>query len=311
MKKLGFLTAAVAAGILLLGSAPAQAEPVLANDAENTLYFQNAENWIDMDDNNLVSDGDIFYGIMSMQNIMSGGGETWAASNSGSVDSLSGIFMTQVTAVFDGGASHINGPIHIEMGAVDSGLDLGTLTGYGLTNSDFSQADRAAGAVLNLYTDTNTGYQENGAGGGPTDAGKIAADIAAATDGTLWGSLGIEDGYWYSHAPTDDPFALNAATIYSFSGLDFLINNTGYDFMGANDPNEGESDLTVDMYADSKITENLQIVGGPTNYTLHWAYKSDDPATLVVTPEPSTFILLGSGLVGAALIRRKMKKKKS
>ncbi len=306
MKKLGFLTAAVAAGMLLLSSAPADAEPILAVNAENTLKFENVENWIDRDSDGLVSAGDIFYGIMSMQNISSGGGETWSASNSGTtIDSLSGIFMTQVTNVYDGGSSHINGPIHIEMGAVDSALDLSTLTGYGLTNADFTMADRAAGIVLNLFTDTGTAYQENGSGGGATDAGKIAADIANATDGNLWGALGIEDGYWYSHAPTDDPLALNLGTIYSYSGLDFVTNNTGYDFIGANDPNEGEWDLTVDMYADSKITVNN------TGGTLHWAYQSDDPATLIVTPEPSTFILLGAGLVGAALVRRKMKKKNS
>jgi len=301
MKKLGFLTAAVAAGILLLGSAPAQAEPVMVYGETNTLYFQNVENWVDLDDDKLVSAGDIFYGIISMQNIMSGGAEQWSASNSGTIDSLSGIFMTQVTDVFE----DAGGPVHIEMGAVDSGLDLSTLTGYGLTDANFTAVDRAAGVVLNLYTDTTTAYQENGAGGGGTDAGKIAADIDRATDGNLWGSLGITDGYWYSHSPFYDPLGLNADTILSYSGLNFVTNNTGYDYQDVNDPNESESDLTVDMYADSKITVNA-VTG-----TLHWGYQSDDPATVVVTPEPSTFILLGAGLVGAALVRRRVKMKKS
>lgn len=299
MKKLGFLTAVAAAGLLFF-SAPAQAAPLDLSGGQSDFYFTNVENWVDNDavgteGYGVVSVGDLFYGILNVQNVDQAGSTIWQQDNiaAGGIDTLSGFFYTQITAM---DLSHVGGTgqAHITFGAADTADPWGII----------SQAEINAGVVTKYFKDdTSAGSLANTAF--TKSSGSVAQDIANATDGSLWASLtlGGGDTYWYSHAPVNPT---NVEDARSWFGLDFLVNNTGYSFLDADDPGEDHlgGERYVEMYGDSHINSNE----AGSQAGVYWGYTSEDPAT-VVTPEPSTFILLGAGLLGAAVVRRKMKKK--
>jgi hypothetical protein len=276
----------------------------------NAFFFENAETWVDMNEEFLpgsdvkdpgygvVSTGDYFYGILNIQNQKVNGVDVWAQDlgiGLDELDQMSGYFLTTVVSV--GVEVGLADPaVHIELGAYD-----GVSDPYGV----LSDAEIAAGGVMKLFSDDEalggaagpaTQYSTtDGAGVGSFGGG---GDIGNATDGALWATLSVTDNYWYTHAPLVPP---NVGQIgWSWWGLDFIVNNTGAAFSLIDDPDETESgNILVEMYGDSKITAGT---------SPNWDFESDDPA-VVVTPEPSSLLLLGSGMVlGAGWLRRRRKK---
>ena len=63
------IMAAVIGLSTVVSGAPAQASPVLGGSGVNDIYFNNIENWVDVDGSGTVSAGDQFYGILHVQNI--------------------------------------------------------------------------------------------------------------------------------------------------------------------------------------------------------------------------------------------------
>lgn len=304
MKRLGFLTAVVALALMIY-SVPAQAFPTL-DSGINKLYFTNAESLDNVDgsfttvtDNAgnvvvtpTVTVGDIFYGVLRVQDVNLG--LTWDDDNNpdGGLDTLTGYFRTQVTNITTDSAG-----THITHGAATSADTFGI----------FSANDIAAGAVMKLFADSgSSSYTQDSVGG-------QSVDIANATDGSHWATFGLGMGstYYYSHSPSIVPVNPSDNIGRTWFGLDIVTiggvaqNFSGYPFFFTDDSGEYESNLggggfsPVQMYGHSDVT----VADGSTN----WMFDSDDPA-VIVTPEPGTFLLLGSGLLGAALIRRKMKK---
>ncbi len=296
MKKLGLLTAVFALALFLY-SLPAKAVPVIDAGA-NSLFFTNVENWIDEDDSGDISAGDTFYGILNVQNISNGGSDIWGTDNvggDGTIDTLTGYFLTTVTGVNVHGG--LGGDVHISLGAATAD-----------PNGVLTAADLSSGVVLKMFVD-DTSVGGPGTAYTTNDAGGAAGDIANATDGSVWATLNVgPNGYWYTHAPVVPPTNVGAAIGESWFGLDFVVNNTGWTYLAIDDPLESEAGAggiaLVEMYGTSNINVNDPAITGGDN----WGYTSQDPS-VVVTPEPGTLLLLGSGLLGGALLRRRRARK--
>jgi len=260
---------------------------------------------------NNVRVGDVFAGVFNVQNITNDGtGVTsWFQNNN---DQLSGYFAQQVSAVYapdpyPGGAG---APLeHVA-------LTNPTVDPFGILG---------AGEMYRLYA--------AGAGQTPfTKVGSFASTIAAATDGTLWATLGVAPGiptpgtapasYAYTH--TDPSLTLQAINSISYQGLNIV--NTGAAFnLGnihrINDVNENEvggvgpapstgtctssaSTTCTDFIGTVKVTFNTGFLTGQSP----WTFDSNDPFQVYV-PEPATVALMGLGLFGMAGVRRRAKKR--
>ena|GEM_PF-2204009 len=297
MRKLGLLTAVFALALFLY-SAPAKAKPLVLGSGANSLFYTNVENWIDKDGSGDISTNDILYGIFNVQNISNGGSDIWGMDNvggDGTLHTLTGYFLTTVTGVNVHGG--LGGDVHISLGAATAD-----------PNGVLTAADLSSGVVLKMFED-DTSVGGPGTAYTTNDAGGAAGDIANATDGSVWATLNIgPNGYWYTHAPVVPPTNAGEAIGESWFGLDFVINNTGKSFLAIDDPLESEAGAggiaLVEMYGTSNINANNPGITGGDN----WDFMSQDPA-VVVTPEPGTLLLLGSGLLGGALLRRRRARK--
>ncbi len=272
----------IASFILVMWGTFLYAYPTLVQGVDNDAYFNNYENWVDVDQSGSISAGDYFYGILSVQNINVGGTTVWYQ---GANDQFSGYFLIEVASVTDPD----NDPT-----TADSTI---TFKPYSGTTDPYGILDPTAGEVMALYTDTTTPFEYNGI--------TVADDIAKATDGTLWATLTTNGGYWYTpNAPLKPPGGGNKVGT-SFAGLYFVQDNTGEPgWKLINDPLEGIVNANVQVYFQSEIEDY-----GPNGINGTWQFGSNDPATMHPLPEPTTLLLLGTGLIGLAGIGRKKKKK--
>ncbi len=246
--------------------------------------------------------GDTLFGIINVQNIDALGITRFAQSIS-PVNQLSGVFAQKIVDITTHG-----GIVHFTLGNP-------TLSTYDGIASPF-----AAGEMFRLYTDVGgTAYKTNG---------PIASDVAAATDGTLWASLGLDatngagpdglfgtaddTGYMYSH-----PINVGTTNVQgvAFGALNFKVNNTGYSFDLVNDINECEvggglptdpvpclkSPLILNQLVFTSKFDLNRTVGSP------WQFASNDPGLIHpgVVPEVSSLWMLGMGLGGFGVFRRR------
>ncbi len=222
------------------------AEPVFAPDEMNNIFFNNAENWVDVDNTGEISVGDYFYGILHVQNIDGiVSGTIWNEDNvTPGLDTFTGYFLTDVTGV----------SIH----DLQPHITLGTYTGGSDPNGVLSDAEIANGVVLKLWTDTSTKW---------TDFNDITTDIANSTDTAPWAAFTTDGGYWYTHAPFTPPAGVGNTVGNSFMGLKIVDNFSGLTFAMVNDTNEGEIDVDVHLAGQSELE-----VGDN-----HWGFQSNDP----------------------------------
>lgn len=284
MKRLARINGMVLAALLLVVS-NSFAFPNIGTGM-NTIEFINWENAYRLVDGEYVRVeapgelvvGDVFVGIIRAQTISQNDVPIWDSTNTpGNIDNLSGYFVNVITDI-----DAVNSVITLGASSVDP---------FGV----FTAQDILDGVVMKLYSDVT------GIDAAPTvvDPATVASGIATATDGTLWASLTIDDGYWWSDAaPT---FGTTGPIGQNWFGMNIVESVLG-PLSKINDPLESLFDVAVDIYGVSRLNLNPNVgSNGPDG----WLFASNDPATLLATPEPASMILLGSGLLGLFAARRR------
>ena len=291
----------LALGCLLILGTVAQAIPV-QNGTFNSLFFNNNEVWLDGDSDNLLSIGDVLWGTLTMQSIEGGSDETGSGGSliwgvGGGIappKEITGYFITQVVGFTDQGGG--NGTFAFAAPSTDP-------------NGIISNADLAAGVVLNIYEDTNNDYS----------AATQGSALTTATDGSLlWkltlansnivNSTSADAGYWFSNVAID-PFSANPNELGDgFAALNVHTNNSSIAKFGlVTDPTEQILNRMTHFWFNTE----LSIV--PDGLTSNFAvgadqpmhFFSNDPGVYKPIPEPGTLALFGLGLAGALYVGRR------
>jgi len=264
---------------------------------ENEMYYTNREvvfrddgqgnyfelDYTDIDNPPTLIKGDIFVGILKVHEIVGDTG-TWMQ---GYTDTLTGIFTQEITDI---GPSGIPGDLTLK-------IDLGvasTSTFTTLANETFNTG-LTGNEVMKFYAHDNIAWE---------DDGSIAQDFLAQTAGTDWMTLELD--------PNANDYAFTyikpqGTGLDDFLGRSFLgfsissFTDPGTMFPGVTDPEVG---LLVDFYANSELEGHDDFM--KTTPDSPWAFESNDPAFFNAVPEPGTFVLFGTALLGfSAMLRRK------
>lgn len=266
-------------GAALLGCVSAsqsvQAAPVFTNNVSNYLNFNAAVN----STGGSINAGDVVYGVVNLQTIKneSTGLYSWNADNvAPTYDSFTGYFAVKVQSVVTQSIPLIGNFTSYTFAPLTSVFGL------------FDANDVANKTMVKFYTDSTA---VNGASATPYTTSNETNDIAHATDGQFWGSLGFgTNGYWIA---STNPIANGTR-----GAVDFIVNNSGLSFGKVAAPcADGSSGCMFDMAFSSSFSPN------PSGSA--WGYTVSDPARLQPVPLPAAGWLLGSGLLGLVAMRRK------
>jgi len=311
-----FTKLAIAGTMALLGSS-AQALPSFAQGS-NDIFFNSLENqyrtvaacavvdnclpaspgndpagWLRVDPTTAgdIQVGDVFVGIMRVQNI----DPLW--------DSAVG--------------NRFNGYLAQEVDSIDiSGFPTAVINWKNPTVDPFGVL--GAGEMFRLYTGV---YNFTG-----STAGTAGGMVSALTAEMFWGSLGL-DGTKNTYAYSTDNFSVPGTSTKTefFAGLDLVLKGPSYNVPGVlklvNDLNEGDhgvinpsflcsaADLADPAISCSQVVGTAEIEFNKNSMVAGigdspWIYAGNDPLSIFV-PEPDSIALLGLGLIGIALRRRR------
>lgn len=292
MSKKAFICFAVVA----LLATTAMANPVTLLTSELTKFkYVNYENWLDINQNNVIDKGDKFFGILKTESI---------TNTTGSVDPAPGQLLTrELTGVFRftvaGGSIVPTQAGHLDFALVADGLDI---EGVGI-KGDFFNYYVGTGATKN-WDPADTNDVLGGANGVPDS-------IDRAMDGLLW--TATSPGTFFEGV--NDTIITPVGLSVNRNWANFTVNNTGYKIIPQMFPeaiplpasvvhtylgNVHNAGHLVDYYFETKLQgSDLK----------NWMFRSEDPAWLKAVPEPGTFVLLGGGILGLGLLRLRRRRK--
>lgn len=226
----------------------------------NGIFFRNSEVLIDEDGSGTISVGDIFWGVLQVNEIVAPTGQhgqigprIWPLSGVPPAE-ITGYFAAKVVAAYPiGDPSNPFAEALIILGpAVDPNGIL------------------VPGEVIRMYEDTNFNFNDSTQG----------SALASATDGTLLWSFGLGSGggspggYWYTVAPVVPPGSGDVGE--SYAGLNVITAPPGDAFGLVNDPNEDfSSGAGVPDGLDVQFWFNSEIFRLPLNPDL--TIDPDDP----------------------------------
>lgn len=169
------------------------------------------------------------------------------------------------------------------------------------------EATYGTGAMLALYNDVGGNLNVS------TNCLSVAGCQAEATDGSLWAVFGLDsdvDTEWFAIGNPNvgalDTAAATTKVAAANFALNVIANYTTYDFLNvACDPLAGLACAGDKLVA---LSGSADIIGGAGLDENHLRSDSDILVRVSPVPEPGSVALLGLGLTGLALARRRKQK---
>lgn len=256
---------------------------------------------------NNVHEGDVFAGILNVQEIRNSGSQIYFSTPT---DQFTGYFAQEVVDV----AAGVHG------GSLPDHLTLGNPT-----VDPFSIL--AAGESFRFWVDQGLGATAFNSGSSNALFDTVPELIAIATDGILWAGLGIgagEPANGYAYAHTNLGLAGNLAEPSAFVALDLVTIGPAYN-AGAlvliNDGNEDEvggflapvtapcspAQIAAGLIACTHFVATSEIEFNPDSASgSPFFFGSNDPAeVLQAAPEPGTLSLVALVLIGLGAVSRR------
>jgi hypothetical protein len=281
MKRFSLLAVLVVA---MTGLAPQAQAAELFGGVLNTLkveFFENLYNSDGTVDGDQVADvGDFLVGIFRVVQVDSINGQ-WFQSGT---DQLTGVFAQEVASV---GGSFPN-------------AELSFVTPNTATINAVNFANVGGAGTFNIAMPTGAMFAVYETGGGFTQFGDAATGVAAAVNGSLYLSMNLDAAGDLSEGRL--AYTLSGPDGTSFGVYSILDNNTGFTFAQVTEFGTALGDLT----GQAVVTADFDTNSGSNA----WLIRGDDPIRLLpqsVIPEPASMLMLGMGMGGLGLVRRRRK----